>query len=133
MLWQRIRDEKGQAMVELALVVPILLLLIFGVIEYGRIYGAYLAVTNGSREGARVATVGATDLGITDEVKARTEAMKLDSTKLTVTITPTEGNRARGASVSVEVTYPVPMYDPFFTTLFGSSYTVKGKTVMRVE
>lgn len=128
-----IKSEKGQAMVELALIVPILLLLIFGVVEYGRIFGAYLAVTNGSREGARTATVGATDSAISEAVKARTEAMKLDSTKLTVAITPDSTNRTRGSSVTVEVTYPVPMYDPFFTTIVGSSYTVKGKTIMRLE
>ena len=126
-------NKKGQALVELALILPILLLLVFGVVEYGRIFAAYLTVTNGSREGARIATVGGTDTDIITSVKFRTSAMNLDGTKVIVKITPNSANRTRGNSVTVEVTYPVTMYDPFFTTIVGASYTVKGKTIMRVE
>ena len=126
-------NKKGQALVELALIVPILLLLVFGVVEYGRIFAAYLTVANGSREGARIATVGGTNTDIITAVKFRTDAMNLDNTKVVITITPNSASRTRGNSVTVEVTYPVPMYDPFFTTIVGANYTVKGKTIMRVE
>lgn len=126
-------NEKGQALVELALVVPILLLLLFGVVEYGRIFAAYIAVTNGAREGARIASVGSTDAVITESVKVRTDAMKLDRAKVTVTITPGSSNRVRGEKVTVEVAYPVKMFDPFFTTIVGANFTVRGSTIMRVE
>lgn len=51
------RNEAGAALVEFALVVPILLILVFGIIEFGLAFNDYIAVRNGSREGARVAVV----------------------------------------------------------------------------
>jgi len=51
------RNEAGAAIVEFALVVPILLLLLFGIVEFGIAFNDYISVRNGSREGARVAVV----------------------------------------------------------------------------
>ncbi len=51
------RDERGAALVEFALVVTLLLLLIFGMVEFGLDYNNYIVVRNGSREGARLAVV----------------------------------------------------------------------------
>jgi endo-1,4-beta-mannosidase len=50
--------EKGQTLVEFALLLPILLLLIFGAIEFGRVFHAYHVITSAAREGARAAAVG---------------------------------------------------------------------------
>jgi len=127
------KNQSGQALVEMAIILPILLILIFGIIEYGRGFAAYLAVTTAAREGARIATVGGSDNDISAAVTLRTSAMLLDSTKLTISISPTAGSRIRGSAVTIEVTYLVPMYDPVFTTLIGTNMSVKGKTVMRVE
>jgi Flp pilus assembly protein TadG len=51
------RNERGAALVEFALVVPILLLLLFGIVEFGIAFNDYISVRNGSREGARAAVV----------------------------------------------------------------------------
>ena len=45
--------DLGAVAVETALVLPILLLLIFGIIEFGRLYNAQLTLTHGAREGVR--------------------------------------------------------------------------------
>lgn len=69
--WQSIRNEKkesGQTLVELALVLPVLLILIFGVIEFGRIFHATHVITSAAREGARAAAVGKTNDTIEDKV-----------------------------------------------------------------
>ena len=50
---KRIRNKKGQAMVEFALVLPLLLLLLFGIIEFGRLMLIYASVSTASREAAR--------------------------------------------------------------------------------
>lgn len=50
---QQRRKERGQSMTEFALVLPILLLLIFGVIDFGRLLFLYVQVSNGAREAAR--------------------------------------------------------------------------------
>jgi hypothetical protein len=58
-LFSKIRpDRRAQGMVEFALALPVLLLLLFGVIEFGRIFQAWLSVQNGARFGVRYAVTG---------------------------------------------------------------------------
>jgi len=45
--------ERGQSAVEFALVLPVLLLFFFFLIEFGRVFGSWLLITNAAREGAR--------------------------------------------------------------------------------
>jgi hypothetical protein len=54
-------DQKGQAMVELALLLPLLFLIVFGITEFGRAFYIQNALTNAAREGARRASVTLTD------------------------------------------------------------------------
>ena len=54
---RRVRDESGQALVEMALIMPVLLLLVLGIVEFGRAFLAKQAVTDAAREGARHAVV----------------------------------------------------------------------------
>jgi len=51
-------QKKAQSMVEFAIVLPILLLLVFGIIEYGRLFFAWISVENVARVGARYASTG---------------------------------------------------------------------------
>src|SRR5581483_11644424 len=55
------RREQGAALLEFALVAPILLMLIFGAIEYGMFFKDYLTVSNTTRTGARVASAAGSD------------------------------------------------------------------------
>lgn len=52
-----VKNMRGQAMVEMALVLPILLALVFGIIEFGNIYSHQLEVTNLARHSVRTAVV----------------------------------------------------------------------------
>ena len=54
------RNQKGQAMVEFVIVAPILLLLVFGIIQFGIIFNNKVALTMPSRAGARQAAVSRT-------------------------------------------------------------------------
>jgi len=47
------RREKGQSLVELAIILPFLLMILLGIIDFGRVFYAYVTITNASREGAR--------------------------------------------------------------------------------
>ena len=53
--WQLLRSERGAELVEFAFVLPTLLLLIVGVVDFGLLFQKYEVVTNAAREGARVA------------------------------------------------------------------------------
>src|SRR3972149_4234930 len=52
------RAARGQSLVEFALVIPILLILVFGIIDFGMGLRSYISLTNATREGARFAAVG---------------------------------------------------------------------------
>jgi len=127
------KSEKGQALVELALILPILLLLVFGIIEFGRIFGTHLMITHGAREGARAASVGATDSEITLIIKSRTAAFVADPNELKINITPSEGYRSRGDGERVEVQYPVKIYTPVISGLISNPYVTSTEVIMRVE
>ena len=51
------KSEKGASAVELALILPILILLIFGIVEFGIAFNNYITITHAAREGARLAAV----------------------------------------------------------------------------
>lgn len=44
--------QRGQSLVEMALVLPLLLLILLGIVDLGRVFNAYIVITNASREGA---------------------------------------------------------------------------------
>jgi len=64
---------KGQALPEFALVAPVLLLVLFGIIQFGFMLGAYVGMTNGAREAARYASTvpTATATQVKSELTAR--------------------------------------------------------------
>ena len=125
------KAEGGQALVELALVLPVLIMLTFGIVEFGRIFNAYLVVNQSAREGARKGIVGATDSEIMTAVN--NSASTLNTAKLTIAITPSQAYRTRGASLVVSVKYPVTVYIPLLSAIIPNPLDVNGKTVMRVE
>ena len=55
---KRTRSDRAQSLVEFALIVPMLLILVFGIIDFGMGLRAYISVSSATREGARFATVG---------------------------------------------------------------------------
>jgi Flp pilus assembly protein TadG len=63
----RFRNQKAQGILEFALALPILLLMVFGIIEFGRLLQAWLALENGARFGVRYAVTGNYDRSYCDE------------------------------------------------------------------
>lgn len=125
------RGERGQATVELALVVPVLLLILFGIMEFGRIFSSYLIVTNAAREGARWAAVGADDTAIVEQVE--NAAAGLDLSRLTVTITPAAGGRVSGVQATVTVDYAVDLVTPVLSGIAPNPFPLTAQATMRVE
>ncbi len=56
-----LNDQRGQSLVEFALVVPVFVTILFGIIEFSRMFETMNVVTSAAREGARVAAVTAPD------------------------------------------------------------------------
>lgn len=126
-----IRNERGQAMVELALVLPILLILFMGTVEFGRIFHSYLVITNASREGARLATLGSSNAEISTRVGLSTTG--LDAAKVHITVTPDPAQRKTGTLTTVEVRYNISLVFPLFDVFVPDPVPITAKTVMRVE
>jgi Flp pilus assembly protein TadG len=94
------RRERGQSLVELALVLPVFLLIVMATIDFGWALRSYIVITNSAREGARVGVVGADE----DDIKARVvdkSAGLLEVANVTVTNAQTEP----GTELSVRVDY----------------------------
>lgn len=52
------QDQRGAALVEFALVLPILLILVFGIIDFGFLFNAQVSLTQATREGVRAGAIG---------------------------------------------------------------------------
>lgn len=115
---------------EFALILPILLLILLGVVEFGRFYNTWLMVTHASREGARMASLGGTTLQVEERIDS--VMATFDINKITVTINPS-GAKARGAMVTVTVNYDIDPLTPMIGTITGGTLHMDADTVMRVE
>ena len=132
-LFRRFKNSnRGVALVEFALVIPILLLLVFGIIEFGFLYNGYIALSGAAREGARVAVVG----GDGDAIKAAVEAHTVD---LQLVNGPdVEANIAApsldGGETTITVTGELPLRTGFFNFLSNTNtFTIKTEATMRQE
>lgn len=121
-------------MVEMALILPLLLLLLFGIVEFGRVMGAGILVTHSAREGARYGAVGATDSEIITRIQTKSAAALYnpeEPSKLSVNIIRT--GPAKGGDIQVEVSYEVTLYIPLISEITGNPVTVAAISVMRTE
>lgn len=125
--------ERGAAAVEFALVLPILLLLLLGIFEFGRIYNAQLTLTQASREGARVMAIE--DDAILARNSSIQAAVSLDPALMTIEIEsrdPTITGSVEidkcnpGHQVTVRIMYPVDTLSGFFAPVH-----LTGQGVMR--
>lgn len=64
--------DRGAAAVEMALVMPLLLLVLFGLVDFGRMYNAQMQLTQAAREAVRVKALGGTDADARSRVVAAT-------------------------------------------------------------
>lgn len=125
------KSQKGQTLVETALILPIILMLLFGITDFGRILHVYLTLDHAGREAARGATVGSEDDVILLQINNATAG--LDENKLQIAITPQgKVNRASGSDVIIKLTYPVDFLTPIIGQVIGS-IELENTTVMRVE
>src|SRR5581483_7955431 len=108
--WAHIRAERGQAAVEFALVVPLLLVLLLGIVEFGIAFSHYVTLTDATRVGARKAiTVRVSGTSPDDAKQAvRDAAGDLDQNHLNVNVAdPTDPSwSTSGSQITVTATYP---------------------------
>jgi Flp pilus assembly protein TadG len=110
---RRAHSESGQALVEAALAIPLLLVLVFGVVAAGRVTEAKIAVQAAARESSRALAVAPSEeQGIADALTAGENVAAgygLDSSRLTIDLD--SGGFSRGGTVTSEVRYTVSLSD----------------------
>jgi Flp pilus assembly protein TadG len=130
-------NERGVAAAEFALLLPVLLMILFGIIEFGMIMYGREVVTNATREGARAGIVQGPPKRTEDQIKA------IATTYLTgtgvntadVTFTVAGEGLANPNTLTVTATYLYWFLIPYIPTVVGipNPLTITTQTVMRHE
>jgi Flp pilus assembly protein TadG len=126
----RLRDDRGQALAEFALVLPLLLAVVTAIAEFGLTFNRYLTLTDAARSGARVAAVSADTADPVGTAKAavRAAAADLDQTKLDPQVSPLPWNAGNPVTVTARYPYTISIFG--FSVYSG---TLTSSTTERVE
>ena len=127
------RNRRAAAAVEFAIVAPVFFLLVFGMIEYGRMVMVQQVITNASREGCRAAVLdGATTSGVTSTVNSYLTCGSISGA--TVTVSPDPPTNAQyGDPVTVTVSIPFTQVSWLPSPMYLGGTTLTAATVMRRE
>ncbi|WP_164745695.1 TadE/TadG family type IV pilus assembly protein [Neobacillus mesonae] len=120
------KSEKGQSLVEFALIVPLLVLLLIGIVDFSRIFHAYLTIDHSGREAARAASIGKDEVTIKSIAVNQGASIGLTASQVNV------NTGSSGSNATITITYQVT----FLTPLIGkivNPLTLKDTTTMRVE
>lgn len=132
-MFKRRKNDSGQAVVEFAVILPVLLMILFAILQFGIVFNNYIQVTAAAREGARKAAVsrslGTANAETAATTSAKSAAPGLKQSSITVTY-PNSPTFAQGSDVTVQVTYP---YSISILGIIVKSGKLSSSTTMRVE
>jgi len=131
--WTRGRPvaDGGQATVEAAMAMPIVLIALLLIVQVGVVVRDAMALIQAAREGARVAAVTDDDGAAAEAV--RRSAGPLDPTRIVVVVDPTSGERVRGASVTVSLSYADRLTIPVVSKLVTFEVPLRSAASIRIE
>ena len=150
----KFQHQKGTAIVEFAIVLPLLLILVIGIIEFGFIFYDQAVVTNASREGARTGIVFNTDgngnfspvsdstIGDTVDTYLHNHLISLGDSAAQFSLdpapqrvpNPSTGQFSPGGTLTVTVKYPYTfLVLPRFVASVTGAINITAQTVMRFE
>ncbi|NIN00221.1 MAG: hypothetical protein GTO24_19740 [candidate division Zixibacteria bacterium] len=123
------KDKRGQSIIEFAVVLPILLMVLFGITEFGRAIMVTNVLNTASREGARLAVVSSVSdsLAVRSRVVEVLNAANIDAKEITIQFLLAQ------KSVEVTVTTDFEVLSGGILDPFIGTFELKGKTVMRYE
>ena len=101
-------SEHGASLVEAALVMPILIMLVFGVVEFGRAYNTQISLTHAAREAIREYAI--TQNTSDAEDVAENSAPTLDSTQMNYTFGPCNPGAPAQVTIRYPFTYEIPLF-----------------------
>lgn len=135
--WRLVRYEDGQALVEFALVVPVLLLLIMGLVEFARAWNTQQVLTDAAREALRssvVADPGFTYEAMRAQIDQALRRASLDPDNAQVTVEGWKGGTGTRARIVIDYRYDMGFLSPFMGWATGDrSLALSTSFVMRNE
>ena len=133
------RALAGMAMVEFVIILPILLMLVFAIIEFGVLFGRWQTLSNAAREGARTAVVFRSGCNVTSveaEVRQRVKdyaaPLGIVLTDADIDVTGVCGDSTTSSTVSVTLPYTFKVL-PGFAASVSPTIDLVGNSVMRNE
>jgi Flp pilus assembly protein TadG len=139
------KSRHGQATVEFAMVVPLFFLLIFGMIDIGRLFFVQVTLQNAMRQAGRYAVTGNKVSGqsrvdsitqVAQQASVGTGLSNIQITSQTAGVTSTNGDAGGpGATVTISLTTQLKLYTPLIGRYFGTNgvYTFTVSTTFRNE
>ncbi|MET0887750.1 MAG: TadE family protein [Mycetocola sp.] len=121
----RSRDDRGAAAVEFALILPVLLILVLGIVEFGRAYNVQISLSQAAREGAREMAIH-NDVGAA-RATAISAAPSVNPAITAGQIAVSPASCTTGGTVTVTITYPLEL----MTGFFDDTFTLTSIGVMR--
>lgn len=124
-----VKSEKGQAMVEFALVLPIFILLVCGILDFAWIYGNQLMANNACREATRYTAIHYSgDLEDSEDI-----ARDIVTDYAPMLPGPAVNLNEDGEKVSLIVRSEINVLTPVLSTILGETYNIESKCAMRLE
>jgi Flp pilus assembly protein TadG len=142
MFTNKMRDERGQSMVEFAIIAPVILMVLFGIIQFAIVFNHHLTLTDAVRAGARqgavsrlpdpAAAAGAAEMRVRSAASASLDSTAGGPLTVDVTFTDIGGGSAveQGGDITVRATYPYEI-DIFGIPIMTG--TLNSETTERVE
>ena len=112
----RVGNDRGAAAVEFALVLPLLLITVLGLVDFGRAYSMQISLTQAAREGVRVAALGGSAADAT--TRTTNAAVGVNGITVGVTTCPAAVTPTSDAQVIASRTYDyITPISPLFTLI----------------
>jgi len=131
-----LKREEGAAAVEFALLLPLLMLILFGIIEFGLVLYNQEVITNASREGARYGIVIGSPRPTTGQIQGVVNTYLtnagLNSGNASISVAGAQGTS--GSDLTVGVVYPYTfLVLPNFAAGLSDNLNLNATTVMKLE
>ena len=133
---KKFKREDGQSMVEFALILPIFLLILCGIIDFGWLFYNQLSLNNACREGARYAVVNTAENADTQAIinhieNVTTTVFANDGVDITVTYSSPADPTSGDITVSMEA--DISFFTPVLSAVLGKEKTITSTVIMKVE
>ena len=136
-----LRSERGQSLVEFALIFPVVMLVLMGIMEFGRAFNIKHGVTDATREGARLAVVQdpiITMDSVRKSIQRRLSSFGVDTVDVSIsfdTLNPPSGHwRESGAiqTMTVGAKHRFVYFAPLFRAILGAD-TIRLKSTLSMR